>query len=151
MAESMKWVVVSSAAVLACGMAFAAQLPKVRGNVVLSDRDSATFFELRRDGQVLLHDHWLKELDGATNFEHRLVSVNAKDRSWRWRDGYLPILEIGGDVELFAKGDGLFIRRADEFTVWPDGRKVDEAEFLSARASIVEYWREWFAAGLQLP
>ena len=151
MVESMKWVVVSSATVLACGMAFAAQLPKVRGNVVLSDRDSATFFELRRDGQVLLHDHWLKELDGATNFEHRLVSVNAKDRSWRWRDGYLPILEIGGDVELFAKGDGLFIRRADEFTVWPDGRKVDEAEFLSARASIIEYWRKWFAAGLQLP
>jgi len=133
------------------GALAAAELPKVRGNVVLSDRDSGVFFELQRDGRVLMHDHYLKELGGATNFEHGLVHVNAGDGAWRWREGWLPILEIGDDLELFAKGDALFIRQGGEITVWPGGSRADKAAFLSARSSLEEYWRKWFAAGLQLP
>jgi len=127
------------------------ELPKVRGNVVLSGRESATFFEIERSGRVLLHDYFLLERNSETNFERQLLSVRVDNKTWRWREGYLPVLEIGDDIELLAKGDELFVRQGDAFTVWPEGRKADQTAFRTARRSLETSWKRWFAAGVQLP
>ena len=138
---------------IACwgGVALSAEpVAPVRGDVVLSDRMSATFFQAKRDGTVVLFRDYPIE-GGKDVFEKKLFRLETDGEGWAWQDGYLPVLKVGKDAELVASGDDLFVRQGTAYTRWPDGAASSAAEFELARERVVSYWRKWFAAGLQLP
>ena len=141
---------VCAAAVLSAGVSFA--LAPVRGTVALSDRFSGEYYEVERDGTVT------HALDYSTLKAHEcgvkgdvLLRIRDASGAWRWRGGYLPVLEIGDGAELFACGDSLYVREGDKTLVFPEGAEESAEEFSTAREKICGYWERWFAKGLQLP
>ena len=119
--------------------------PKVRDAVFLSSRDSMYFYDVRRNGVITLFDEYS---DGRGEVEE-LLRINA-DGAWRWRDGYLPILQAGG-AELFANGDELFVRQGNDCVAYPEKHPLTAAEFETAAAEVESFWNGWLSEGLVLP
>lgn len=131
------------------------RLAPVRGNVPLSDRSSTAYFEVKRNGEVFqFQDHPVDVLvdeDGKARFERPLFVLKDPGGEWRWQEGYLPILQVGGETELMASGDSLYVREGNRFTVWPSGAATDGSTFEAVRMRMVAYWKDWFARGRTLP
>ena len=122
-----------------------ASCANVRDAVFLSSRDSMNFYDVRRDGVITLFDEYSDGRGEATELL-RINDVGA----WHWRDGFLPILQIG-DSELFAFGDELFVRQRGECHAYPEKRSITSAEFEGAAEEVAKFWKGWLAAGTILP
>ena len=117
----------------------------VQDAVFLSSRDSMNFYDVMRNGIITLFD----EYSDGRNETPTLLRINSSGE-WRWREGYLPILQIGQD-ELFAFGDELFVKQGDNCSAYPEKRRISQEEFESAAAEITLFWKNWLASGLILP
>lgn len=117
----------------------------IKDAVFLSERDSACFYDVRRNGVITLFD----EFSNSHGEEEPLLTIPEAD-SWRWREGYLPILQ-SGDHTLFASGDELLVCDGKSCLAYPEKRPVSMEEFESAQARVSQFWKGWLAQGLILP
>ena len=131
--------------------ASAKTLAPVRSGVVLSDRWSAAFFEVKRDGQVVGWHDCPSEGGRDELFDEPMFRVANPDLPWTWRGGYLPVLGIGEETELVACGERLYARQGAEYSKWPGGEAIDAEEFEQAADAMCAYWERWFAKGRHLP
>ncbi|MBO4345938.1 MAG: hypothetical protein J5833_09280 [Victivallales bacterium] len=118
---------------------------KVRDAVFLSSRDSMYFYDVRRNGVITLFDEYSDGRDETPE----LLQIDAAGE-WRWRGGYLPILQVGGG-ELFACGDELFVRQGGKCLAYPERRPLTAAEFDGAAAEVSSFWNKWLSEGIVLP
>ena len=122
-------------------------LAPVKDSVALSDRDSAVFFDVARNGEVT---RW-SEYAYWTGQPEVLYRLEGRDLAFRWRNGWLPILQVGDRYELFASGDRLLLRDGEKTFSFPEAEPIGRAEFDRQAAKVTAYWENWFAAGLVLP
>lgn len=122
-----------------------ASCANVRDAVFLSSRYSMNFYDVRRNGVITLFDEYSDGRGEASE----LLRINDVGE-WRWREEFLPILQIG-DSELFAFGDELFVRQGNECFAYPEKRKITVAEFEGAAADVSEFWKGWLSEGTILP
>lgn len=118
----------------------------VLDSVALSSRDSMEFFDVARNGSVTVFDEYSDAIE-----KYREVARLNPDGSWRWRQGYLPILQIGNDCELFADGDELFLCQGKSCSALPSGRIISPDEFSNRADALADFWDNWLQDGLVLP
>jgi hypothetical protein len=134
------------------------KLSKLEDYVFLSDRNSQINFIVERDGTV-----WRPEEFPEAYFikgrQHNVL-LNWKDyikdkATWKWRDGYLPVLEISDRnnlLEFVADNDTLLMRiNHDEVLAFPDNTNTVTDRFASLIERHEKYWNDFFSDCWQPP
>ncbi|MBQ6474278.1 MAG: hypothetical protein IJJ33_20010 [Victivallales bacterium] len=129
----------------------------------LSHPYSDETFIVTRDGEVR---QWMEgvgeEPSGQLRpsdsgvLEH--LSRSGVTSSWRWRNGWLPILEIGNDYTLVALPQELLMRQGRKYLAYPPHqvgncpppRKITKAYFESVCQAMEHHWTEWLESGRML-
>lgn len=133
-------------------------LNKLEDYVFLSDRNSQINFLVERDGTIWRPDEFPEAYFVAGRRKNILCNWKTTvkdDASWRWRKGYLPVLEIcdGHDLlELLVDGDVLLGRINGEKVFVPGSDEAVHPEKFSLAVDCLEnFWDDFFAKGRQLP
>ena len=133
-------------------------LAKLEDYVFLSDRNTQTNHIVERDGKVWMpgafpEAYFIKNRQENVIFNwHDFIPGQA---SWKWRDGYLPILEISDEenlLELSADGENLLVRLNREKAFLPaESRNVSSDRFTELVDQKEKYWCDFFYAGWKPP
>jgi len=133
-------------------------LSKLEDYVFLSDRNTQVNYIVERDG-IVWKPTAFPEVYFVKNRQHNIV-CNWQDfikgrAHWRWRDGYLPVLEISDDqnlLELATDGDELLLRLNREKTFIPtENRDVSSGRFAELIARQENYWNKFFDSSWNPP
>ena len=129
-------------------------LPPVLDYAFLSSPDSPETYIISRNGAVR---HWQEGVEAGLLVQRRKQPLpelfriaDAASLPWRWRKGYLPILEIGENT-LYARGDELRVRTPQWCRRFPSGEALESAEFDKGAKALEEYWDHWLSSGRVLP
>ena len=130
------------------------KLAPVLDYAFLSSPDSPEVFLVYRNGAVRRY----QEGEGAGLLVKRREQAlpelfripDAGSARWKWRKGYLPVLEIG-EYSLFAQGDELWTGTPEGCRRFPSGAQLSVAEFDNAAAELERCWENWLGSGKVLP
>ncbi len=122
-------------------------LPPVMDSIALSDRNSGVFFDVARNGQVTL----FSEYSFWTEQPKKICQLTGSPLTFRWKNGWLPVLQAGDRYELFAEGNRLLVRDGEKYSSLPGPQTISRDEFSRCEEKITAYWKKWFAEGLALP
>ena len=122
-------------------------LAPVRDSIALSGRNSAVFFDVARNGEVTL----FSEYAFWTRQPEVVYRLEGPDLAFKWKNGWLPVLQVGDRYELFAEGDRLLVRDGGKYCSLPGPREISREEFTRCAEKVTAYWEKWFAGGLALP
>ena len=108
------------------------QLAPVLDYAFLSSPDSPETFIVERSGRVRRWEEGVADGLVARRREQELPELfripHAAETQWRWRQGFLPVLEIGDRYMLVAHGDELWCREEETCRRFPGGGKEEKNE-----------------------